>query len=255
MKKLLFLLTASALFSAGLPAEALEPVNEFRVVVIDAKSATVTARDNKTGNTFKFKVNDQQMLKAIKVGDAGQADFKTGKVTVQPKGTPSPIAGVVLKPGGSVGAPGGGTVRQRSAAPAAAGPDLTGVGVPLPNLVPYIGGFSGTCSTSCAQCPPITTGIGVKNLTHVPASANDPIIMIKLEGAHSYTKAVNNITGKGAVSLGRFSYPWLCPPSGTQTHPANHRITVDTSNAVAETNENDNGRDFYMPPDATFTPQ
>jgi hypothetical protein len=234
MKKLLSLLAVSALFSAGLPAEAVDSLNEFRVVVIDAKSATVTARDNKTGNTFKFKVNDQRMLQAIKVGDAGQADFKTGKVTVQPRAK-NPIAGVILRG------------------------DSLQPGRPFgPDLVPYIGvGSTQNCSTPCAQCPPITVEIGVKN-RGAPTSTGDPI-MIKLEGAHSYTKAVNNIMLNGLVLVGRFSHAWPCPPKGTQSspqiHPPNHRITVDTTNAVAESFENNNGRDFYMPPDATFTPQ
>ncbi len=89
------------------------------------------------------------------------------------------------------------------------------------------------------------------------ASATGSIVM-KLEGAHSYTETVSSIAGTGSVSLGRFSYPWPCPPPGTisQTqNPPNHRITVDTTNAVPESNENNNWKDFYMPPNASFTPQ
>ena len=83
-------------------------------------------------------------------------------------------------------------------------------------------------------------------------------IAMKLKGAHSYTKTVSSIAGMGYASLGRFSYPWPCPPPGTTSqtqNPPNHRISVDTTNAVAESNENNNSRGFYMPPNASFTPQ
>jgi hypothetical protein len=62
-----------ALHGAALPAQAFDPVNGFKVIAIDAKGATVTACDNKTGNISKFKVNDRWILKAVKVGDAGQS--------------------------------------------------------------------------------------------------------------------------------------------------------------------------------------
>ncbi len=125
-----------------------------------------------------------------------------------------------------------------------------------PDLMPYLGTFVGECSKPCDQCPPITIGIGMKN--QAGASATGTIVM-KLEGAHSYTKTVSNIAGMGSVSVGRFSYPWPCPPPGTESvgppPPPNHRITVDATNAVAESNENNNSKDFYMPPNASFTPQ
>ncbi len=124
-----------------------------------------------------------------------------------------------------------------------------------PDLMPYIGTFWGECSKPCDQCPPITIGIGVKNQAGAPVTSS---FVIKLEGAHSYTKTVASITGGGSVSLGRFSYPWPCVPPGTESqtqNPPNHRITVDTTNAVAESNENNNSKDFYMPPNASFTPQ
>ena len=128
-----------------------------------------------------------------------------------------------------------------------------------PDLVPYIGASSPqNCSAPCAQCPPVTIEIGVRNWTASPTTAGDPIT-IKLEGAHSYTKAVANVMPHGSVSLGQFSYPWPCPRKGHQSlpqaPPPNHQITVDTTNAVAESDETNNGRDFHMPPDATFTPQ
>lgn len=124
-----------------------------------------------------------------------------------------------------------------------------------PDLIPHIGTFNtGGCSKPCYQCPPITIGIGVKNQAGALATG---YIVIKLEGPHSYTKTVNSIAGMNWVFLGRFSLPSCSHPGTTSVgqNPPNYRITVDTTNAVAESNENNNSQDFYMPPAATFTPQ
>ena len=248
-------------------AEAVEPVYDFRVVVIDAKSATVTARDNKTGNTFKFKVNDQRMLQAIKVGDAGQADFKTGKVTVQPKGTIPPIAGVILKPGGSVGAPGGGTVRQRSAAPGAAGPDLTGVGVPLPDLVPLMessGPIIKTYTTDNPCTAPFTYTswryLRVKNATGVAAGGPIAVKLFR-NGTQVAAWSVPAPAANSILTAGKFSAQVTvpCPTPGTSTTSVptlpqpNHRFVIDIGNAVVERNENNNSLEFYMSPGFTFS--
>jgi len=265
MKKLLTLLAASALFSAGLPAKAADTKNEFKVVVIDAKSATVTARDNKTSNTFTFKVNDQRMLQAIKVGDAGQADFKTGKVTVQPKGTIPPIAGVILVSVGSVPAAGGETVRQRSAAPTAVKPDLTGVGVPLPDLVPLME-YSPPIIKSYTTDNPCTAPwtytswryLRVKNATGV--AAGGPIgVKLFRNGTQVATWSVPAPAANSVVTAGKFSAQITvpCPTPGTSTTSAppqpNHRFVIDIGNAVAERNENNNSLEFYMSPAFTFS--
>ena len=94
MKKFISLLAVIALFSAGLPAQAGTSCCE--VTAIHAKDGTAMARINANGKTFMFKVSDPKMLQAVKVGDAVQANFKTGRVTVKPKGTIPPIAGVIL---------------------------------------------------------------------------------------------------------------------------------------------------------------
>jgi hypothetical protein len=63
-------------------ASAVDPING--VVSVDARSGVVTARENASGRTFQFKLDDTALAGAIKAGQIVDADFKTGKVTVRP---------------------------------------------------------------------------------------------------------------------------------------------------------------------------
>jgi hypothetical protein len=80
----LALLAALVFAPAGWwPAEASEPC--CGIVAIDTRTATVTAKDTKTGRTFQFKVSDAALLRGLKVGQAVWADFTTMKVSLQPE--------------------------------------------------------------------------------------------------------------------------------------------------------------------------
>lgn len=86
MKTLLSLLAASALFSAGLPAQAIEPGNGIanaKITQFEPGNGIVSARDIATGKTFRFEVNDLKVVKQLKVGQEVRADLTTSQVTIQ----------------------------------------------------------------------------------------------------------------------------------------------------------------------------
>jgi hypothetical protein len=51
------------------------------IVKIDAKTGLVTARENASGKTFTFKAS-AATLKGLQVGKSIDADFKSGRVTI-----------------------------------------------------------------------------------------------------------------------------------------------------------------------------
>jgi len=66
------------------------------IAAIDAKNGVVTAKETATGRSFQFKVGGARTIASLKVGQAVEADFKTGKVTVRPAGL-GPVNGVIVK--------------------------------------------------------------------------------------------------------------------------------------------------------------
>lgn len=57
-----------------------------QVIAVDAKTGLVTARDQTTGKTFMFSVNDKAMLRGLRAGDAVQANFAAGQVAIRKYG-------------------------------------------------------------------------------------------------------------------------------------------------------------------------
>ena len=56
------------------------------ITAIDARGGMVTGKQTATGRTFQFKLSDAKLLGSLKVGQAVEAEFHTGKVTVLPAG-------------------------------------------------------------------------------------------------------------------------------------------------------------------------
>jgi hypothetical protein len=63
-------------------AIAIEPC--CNVTAVDARTQTVTAKENATGRTFQFKLADAKALATVKVGQVIGADFTSMKVFLQP---------------------------------------------------------------------------------------------------------------------------------------------------------------------------
>jgi hypothetical protein len=70
--------------SLAVAASAAEPC--CAVTTVDARTQTVTAKDNATGRTFQFRVSNAAALASVKVGQAIHADFKTMRVSLEPDG-------------------------------------------------------------------------------------------------------------------------------------------------------------------------
>jgi len=54
------------------------------ITAIDTKSGVVTMKDTTTGQTFRFKLDDPELIGSLRIGQAVEADFKTMRVTVWP---------------------------------------------------------------------------------------------------------------------------------------------------------------------------
>ena len=67
------------------------------ITAIDARAGVVTAKDTATGRTAQLKVSDAKLLGSLKVGQAVNANFTTGSVTVPAAETVPPIAGMIVK--------------------------------------------------------------------------------------------------------------------------------------------------------------
>lgn len=100
MNKTIFTVLLIGLAGMSFPALAAEPVSGQKlrdkltpatpindVVAIDAKTGIVTARDQTTGKTFKFQVNDKAMLRGLRAGDAVDANFAAGQVAIRKHGS------------------------------------------------------------------------------------------------------------------------------------------------------------------------
>jgi Cu/Ag efflux protein CusF len=72
--------------AAGPPADAAEASGT--ITKIDPKTRMVTAHDERTKQTFQFKVLENKRLRGLKVGQEVFADFKAMKVSLRPDDLP-----------------------------------------------------------------------------------------------------------------------------------------------------------------------
>jgi Cu/Ag efflux protein CusF len=75
------------------------------ITKIDMKTRTVTAYDERTKQTFQFKVLGNALLSELKVGQEVYADFKAMKVSVRSDGTPPCCNIVTIRSAGTTPAP------------------------------------------------------------------------------------------------------------------------------------------------------
>lgn len=90
--------------ASGAQAQVTKPVREVgpccAITRIDAEAGVVTARDP-AGRTFRFAVESAALLRSLRVGQAVDADFVTGRVSVNGA---SPCC-AILRPAEPVGRP------------------------------------------------------------------------------------------------------------------------------------------------------
>jgi hypothetical protein len=79
------LIVSGALAALAPPALAATPC--CSITAIDAKTGIVTARENASGKVFQFKAAEAT-LKGLHVGQAVEAEFKTGRVTIERDANP-----------------------------------------------------------------------------------------------------------------------------------------------------------------------
>ena len=124
------------------------------------------------------------------------------------------------------------------------------------DLIPVIGPFTGECSyqnQDCSTCPYVTVPIYVKNIGN-ETSASQITVLVKYQGQVIQTWTTTAPAWGTQVKIGSYTtFPWNCPPVTGQYSP-NYSVTVDTTNAVAESNEQNNVAAFYLryPDKTTF---
>ncbi|HEY1240460.1 MAG TPA: hypothetical protein VGF16_07875 [Bryobacteraceae bacterium] len=74
------LIVAAALFAFAPETRAVTPC--CGITGIDARTATVTAKETATGRSFTFKVPNSALLKSLKIGQSVYANFATSQVSV-----------------------------------------------------------------------------------------------------------------------------------------------------------------------------
>lgn len=194
------------------------------IASIDARKGLVVGKETATGRTFEFTVKDAAVLKGLRVGQPLIVDFPGKSVTVGSR--KFALTRVNLTETYTSG---------RTPPPPPAGPDL---------IVDQ--GTSGSmCSLKdCTQCPYETHPIYIKNVGNVSVS-KQITVTVKHGSEIIQTWTANAPAAGQRVKVGQYTnFPWNCPPIQWACAPSanNFFITVDTTNAVAETNEQNNTR-------------
>jgi Cu/Ag efflux protein CusF len=135
MRRVVPALIIAAMFGAvSPPAQAIAPC--CNITNIDARTATVTAKETATGRTFTFKAARSTLLNSLKVGQSVYANFATKQVSVDgaepccPITSVLPAASTAGKPFGPVdGAKPFGPVDGATAKPIAPCCNITGIDV------------------------------------------------------------------------------------------------------------------------------
>jgi hypothetical protein len=130
------------------------------------------------------------------------------------------------------------------------------VAVPIGvDLVAITGTFAGSClQPDCSQCPYTTIPIYVKNIGNA-TDAKPITVLVKFNGQVIQTWTTTAPAAGAQVKVGSYrSFLWNCPVITSQVNSTNYSITVDSTNAVAELNEQNNVHGFYLrfPDKTTF---
>jgi hypothetical protein len=116
-----------------------------------------------------------------------------------------------------------------------------------PDLVPVFGTFAGECSQQdCTQCPYITRPIYVKNSGNA-TDAKQITVVVKYKGQVIQTWTTTAPAAGAQVKVGTITeFPWNCPSMSWVCNPGpnDYLLTVDATNAVAETNEQNNTKNW-----------
>jgi hypothetical protein len=123
------------------------------------------------------------------------------------------------------------------------------------DLVPTTGTFTGICNQQdCSQCPYTTIPIYVKNIGNA-TDARTITVLVKYNGQVIQTWTTTAPAAGAQVKVGSYtSFLWNCPVITSTGNATNYSITVDTTNAVGELNEQNNVHGFYLrfPDKTTF---
>ncbi len=123
------------------------------------------------------------------------------------------------------------------------------------DLVAVTGTFAGSCSQpDCSKCPYTTIPIYVKNIGNA-TDAKPITVLVKFNGQVIQTWTTTAPAAGAQVKVGSYtSFLWNCPVITSQVNSTNYSITVDSTNAVAELNEQNNVHGFYLrfPEKTTF---
>ena len=87
------MMAIALLVGAGAPASAVQPVDDFKITAINAKTGVVTAAGAK-GQTVHFKVGDATLLWMLKIGQTVYANLAAKTVSLRPDGI-APCCGIV----------------------------------------------------------------------------------------------------------------------------------------------------------------
>lgn len=124
-----------------------------------------------------------------------------------------------------------------------------------PDLVLVTGTFAGQCvKQDCTQCPYTTIPIYVKNSGNV-TEAKQITVIVKYKDQVIQTWTTTAPAAGTQVKVGSYtSFLWNCPAITQQGNGTNYSVTVDATNAVAETNEQNNVHAFWLrfPEKTTF---
>jgi len=116
-----------------------------------------------------------------------------------------------------------------------------------PDLVPVFGTSMGECSQQdCTQCPYMTRPIYVKNSGNATDSKQITVV-VKYKGQVIQTWTTTAPAAGAQVKVGSITeFPWNCPPISWMCNPGpnDYLLTVDATNAVAETNEQNNTKNW-----------
>lgn len=119
-----------------------------------------------------------------------------------------------------------------------------------PDLIPVNGPFLGECAITpdhpCEQCPMVTIPIYVKNIGNVNASGQ-VTVTVKYQTSVIATWTVAAPAWGQQVKAGSYTtFPWNCPAITSSGSVPNYFVTVDTTNVVHESNEQNNTIGFYL---------
>jgi hypothetical protein len=116
-----------------------------------------------------------------------------------------------------------------------------------PDLVPVFGTSTLQCAQQdCTQCPYITTPIFVMNSGNL-TEAKQITVIVKYKSQVIQTWTTTAPAAGTQVKVGSITeFPWNCPVINWLCNPGpnDFLITVDATNAVAETNEQNNTKNW-----------